>query len=146
MVVRYRSHRAMQKPFPEKPALHNLTTTSTQGIRNCLFSITVRSTSNPLSLTLAINEPLVDFLLTVSNAALANEPPVPLIAEIAKLAVSPNSSVTVEFPVNNELAASVIRVVEGCHLGSNQSAWKSKSEKTRTKRSIEQYTQGRWSM
>ena len=82
--------------------------------------------------------PLVSFLLKLSSAALASEPPVPLIADNAKLAVSPNSSVTVELPLSNELAVSVILVVEGCHRGSNQSALKSKSEKTRTKRRMEQ--------
>jgi hypothetical protein len=82
---------------------------------------------------------LFEFLfLMLSNAMLVSEPLFSFIAAMAKLAVSPRSSITVELPLSNELAASVILVVEGCHLGSNQSAWKSKMDKTSTKSKMEQ--------
>lgn len=120
------------------------TFTPTQGIRNCRFSITLRSTSNPFSFTPVMNVPPVLLFFALSSAALASDPPVPFSAEIAKFAVSLSSSVTVELPLSSELAASVSLVVEGCHRGSNQFAWKSKREKTSTKRRIEQYAQGLW--
>lgn len=73
-------------------------------------------------------------------AALAIEPPVPFMADIAKLAVSTMASVKVAFPLIMDVIVSDTDVlcVEGFHRGSNQSAWKSNNEKTRTKRSIEQ--------
>lgn len=74
--------------------------------------------------------------------ALANDPPVPLMAEMAILAVSLSASADVELPVMKADAVSVNDGVESCHLGSNQSAWKSNSEKMSTRRRIEQYAQG----
>lgn len=116
------------------------TFTPKQGMRTCRFSTTLRRTSKAFSFTPAMIplDPPVDLLLMLSSARLASEPPVPFTAAIAKLAVSLSSSVTVELPPNKELAVSVILLVEGCHRGSNQSAWKSKSENTKTNKRMEQ--------
>lgn len=124
---------------------HSRTRTSTQGIRNCHFSSRPRNHSNPLTLAGAAEVALALLRFTTpSSAALANEPPVPLIAENAMLAVSLNASVNVALPLSSELAVSLITVLEGCQRGSNQLAWKSNREKTRTKSRMEQYTHGRW--
>jgi hypothetical protein len=76
--------------------------------------------------------------LTPSIAALANEPPVPLIAVTAIPAVSIKVSVIVALPLKYDEAVSEGEIKPLDHRGSNQSAWKSKREKTRTKRRIEQ--------
>jgi len=68
-----------------------------------------------------------------------------LIAVTAIPAVSIKVSVSVALPLRYEEAVSEGAVKPLDHRGSNQSAWKSKREKTRTKRRIEQYTQGRCS-
>jgi len=132
-------------PSPLHP--HNMTLTSTQGILNCFFSAKVLSHSNVplLACTAAEDEAVLPppaLLFSPSNAALARLPPVPLIAAMARLAVSASTSVAVAFPESKELAVSVMLVVEGCHRGSNQSALKSKREKTRTRSRMLQYTQG----
>jgi hypothetical protein len=117
---------------------HSRTTTSTHGIRNCFFSKKPLASSNPLPPAVALIPPSSNRFLTPSIAALANEPPVPLIAVTAIPAVSIRVSVIVALPLKYDDAVSegVIKPLD--HRGSNQSAWKSKREKTRTKRRIEQ--------
>lgn len=83
-----------------------------------------------------IDAPVI-LLLTSSMAILANDPPVPFNAEIAKLAVSSTASVNVALPLMREVAVSEREEVRlPLHRGSNQFAEKSKREKTRTKRRI----------
>lgn len=73
-------------------------------------------------------------------------PPVPLTAESARLAVSSTASVKVAFPPSTDVAVfDIVVKAFSFHRGSKMSALKSKREKTRTKRRIEQYTQGRCS-
>jgi len=116
---------------------YSRTITSTQGIRNCFFSRMLRSHSNPLTLAIVALPPPVR-RLTPSITTLAIEPLVPLIAEMAVLAVSSKVSVIVAFPLMKEDNVSVALSLDPGHRGSNQSAPKSKSEKTRTKSRIEQ--------
>lgn len=120
------------------PLFYNRTTTSTHGIRICFFSKIPLTNSNPLPLAAALTPPSLILLLTPSIAALASEPPVPLIAVTAMPAVSMNASASVELPLMYDEAVSEGAIAWLGHRGSNQSAWKSKSEKTRTKRRIEQ--------
>jgi hypothetical protein len=127
------------------PVPHKRTTTSTHGIRICFFSRSPLTSSNPLPLKVAFAPPSPILRLTPSMATLANAPPVPLIAVIAMLAVSINVSASVALPLKYDDAVSEGAIEPLGHRGSNQSAWKSKREKTRTKRRMEQYTQGRCS-
>lgn len=112
--------------------------TSTHGILSCFFSITLRSHSNPLPVvpTLALPPPIR--LRTPSMAALAIEPPVPLMADTAKLAVSRIASATVALPVTRDDIVSDAVSVDGRQRASNQFALRSKREKMRTKSRIEQ--------
>ena len=122
--------------------------TSKQGILNWRLSNTLRNNSYPLLVlaTLAAAEapapaafaPSAICRFTPSMAALASEPPVPLIADAAKLAVCSTASVSVVFPLKYDVAVSGKDVAEPLHRGSNQSALKSKREETRTKSRIEQ--------
>lgn len=132
---------------------HNRTTTSTQGILNDRFSRVARSSSNPfallgmLAVTLDPESPASNLFLTLSIAVLASEPPVPLMADMARLAVSSTAWLNVALPLNRFDAVSDIEAdMLPFHRGSNQFAEKSNSEKTRTNNSMLQYTQGRWSM
>jgi hypothetical protein len=118
-------------------APHKRTTTSTHGIRICFFSRSPLTSSNPLPLTVTF-PPSPILLLTPSMATLASAPPVPLIAAIAMLAVSINVSASVALPLKYDDAVSEGAIEPLGHRGSNQSAWKSKREKTRTKRRMEQ--------
>lgn len=117
--------------------------TSTHGIRKERFSKMFRSHSKPLiafgMLAAAADTGSTSILfLTVSIAALANDPPVPFTAESAVLAVSSTACESVVLPLRKEAPVSDIAVEKlPSHLGSNQSALKSKREKTRTNRSIE---------
>jgi len=124
------------------PICYSRTITSTQGIRNCFLSTRLLNHSNPLLLLGVVACPPPIRRLTPSKAALASEPPVPLIADKAKLAVSSIASLTVALPLTKEDSVSEAVVVDAGHRGSNQFARKSKREKTRTKSRIEQYTQG----
>lgn len=117
---------------------HKRTTTSTQGIRNCFFSKSPLINSNPLPAAVALTSPFPILLLTSPIAALASAPPVPLIAVTAMPAVSMRVSVSVALPLKYEDAVSEGVIAPLGHRGSNQSAWKSKSEKTRTKSRMEQ--------
>ena len=104
--------------------------TSTHGIRTCRFSSRFLIQSKPFALPVTIADefpmpPAMRFF-TLSIAALANDPPVPLSAEMAILAVSLNASVNVAFPLSNAPAVSLMLValIDGspCQRGSNQSA------------------------
>lgn len=126
---------------------YNRTVTSTQGIRMPpRFSTALRSHSKPFVVALAVSVilPLLAFLRAPSIAALANDPPVPFSADTAKPAVSQIISCTVALPLTKFERVSETGTA-GCHRGSNQSALKSRSEKQRIVRSIEQYTHGFWS-
>lgn len=70
-------------------------------------------------------------------AMLANDPPVPLIAVTARVAVSIKVSDSVAFPLRNDVSVSLVAALPD-HLGSNQSAPKSKSDMIRTNRRAEQ--------
>nr|POF17707.1 hypothetical protein CFP56_13119 [Quercus suber] len=111
---------------------HKRTSTSTQGMRNCFFSSTPRNHSNtlPPADSETYSPPPIRLLIP-SIAALANDPPVPLMADTARLAVSIIASVIVAFPLTNEDSVSDALSVLGCHRGSNQSALKSKRAKTK---------------
>ena len=127
---------AMSSPHnPGISRAHSRTSTSTQGILNCLLS------KNPLTHSIPTAPPLplpeaspTTLLLTLSMALLAMLPPVPLIAVTAMLAVSIRACVSVEFPFMKPEAVSEAERASGWKRGSNQSAWKSKREKTRTPR------------
>lgn len=121
---------------------HNRTVTSRQGIRKWYLSNAPRSHSNPLvpfvafAVIAELDVPVI-LCLKPSIAALAKEPPVPLIAETAMLAVSKRASVRVAFPLTNDAVVPDTDAMKSpSHRGSNQSAEKSKSEKTRTKSRI----------
>ena len=111
--------------------------TSTHGILNCFRSNVALRASKPVlaAVPFALLPP-VNLLLMLSIAVLAKDPPVPFIADIAMLAVSIKTSVSVAFPLRYELAVSDGDTLSLDHRGSNQSAPKSKSEKTRTDRRI----------
>lgn len=101
-----------------------------------------RSHSNPLvpfvafAVIAELDVPAI-LCLSPSIAALAKDPPVPLIAETAMLAVSTIASVKVALPLMNEAVVLDMEPTKSpFHRGSNQSAEKSKREKTRTKRRI----------
>ena len=129
------SHYSMaSSPSPN----HNRTSTSTQGIRNDLFSKNPLIHSNPFPLPTTISPLPTTRFFTLSIAALAMDPPVPLIALTAMPAVSTIVSVNVALPPKYADAVSEGDKESEDHRGSNQSAVKSKSEKTRTKSSIEQ--------
>jgi hypothetical protein len=115
---------------------HSRTTTSTHGIRNCFFSKKPLASSNPLPPAVALIPPSSNRFLTPSIAALANEPPVPLIAVTAIPAVRVSVIVALPLKYDDAVSEGVTKPLD--HRGSNQSAWKSKREKTRTKRRIEQ--------
>lgn len=117
---------------------HSRTRTSKQGILNCRFSRKPRINSAPPEL--AVGGPCeVTFRIMPSMAALASDPPVPLIAVMAIVAVSRSASDRVELPPRNDDAVSDGGEAESSvHRGSNQSALKSKREKMSTKSRIEQ--------
>ena len=71
-------------------------------------------------------------------ATLASAPPVPLIAVIAIPAVSMRVSVSVALPLKYDDAVYEGTIAPLGHRGANQSALKSNSEKTKTKRRMEQ--------
>lgn len=126
----------------ERPQHYNRTVTSRQGIRKWYLSKAPRSHSNPLvpfvafAVIAEFDVPAI-LCLRPSIAALANEPPVPLIAETAMLAVSTSASVNVALPPMNEAVVLDMEPTKSpLQRGSNQSAEKSKREKTRTKRRI----------
>ena len=78
-------------------------------MRNCCFSSTLRNHSNPppaAAVAFPPPPPPVYRLFIVPIAALANDPPVPLIAEIARLAVSSTASVTVALPEMKDVRVS----------------------------------------
>lgn len=131
-------------------ALHNLiatvvghirTTTPKHCILYCFLSKIVLSHSNafrPFGILVMMAEVELSstFRLTPPSAALASDPPVPLIADTAKLAVCSTTSVRVAFPLKYAAAVSDTALVLMFQRGSNQSALKSKIEKTRTNSSM----------
>ena len=146
-------HSASDAPFPSNSyyppdvvmyvqirysVLYRRTTTSTHGIRICFFSKSPLTSSKPLPLAVAFTAPYPILCLTPSMATLASAPPVPLIAVIAMPAVSIRVSVSVALPLKYDDAVSEGTIAPLGHRGANQSALKSNSEKTRTKRRIEQ--------
>lgn len=122
---------------------HNRTRTSTHGIRNCLLSSMLRNHSHPDPSTLEVFPPAL--VLMESSTALAIDAPVSFSAENASPAVSDTAARIVLLPPSAEAHACdvVVESPANVHRGSNQSALKSNSVKTRMKRRIEQYTHGR---
>jgi len=86
--------------------------TSTHGIRNCFFSSILLNHSNPLLLFVMVTFPVPSRRLKPSIAALASDPPVPLMAETAKLAVSMIASLIVAFPLTKDESVSEAASVE----------------------------------
>lgn len=116
---------------------HIRTTTPKHCILNCFLSKIVLNHSkafNPCGMLVTAAEVALSpsFRLTLLAAALATEPPVPLIADTAKLVVCMMTSVSVALPLKYAAAVCESALVLMFHRGSNQSALKSKMEKTRT--------------